>query len=57
MKLMGGPAELPAPFLRYIEANHAEYLTAPSDWNGFEVTSAAENFRQIIEARKAAGNN
>jgi hypothetical protein len=56
MKLMGGPEELPRPFLDYIEANHAEYLSAPSDWNGFEVTSAAENFRQLIEARKSAGN-
>ncbi len=54
MKLMGGPEDMPRPFLDYVEKHYAEYLTAPSDWNGFEVTSAAENFRQILEARKAA---
>lgn len=56
LKLMGGPEDLPRPQLDYIEKHHSEYLTAPSEWNGFELTSAQETYRQVLEARKAAAD-
>ncbi len=54
MKLMEGPSELPRPVLDYIEKNHSEYLTAPSEWNGPQMTSSAGEFKKKIDARRAA---
>jgi len=55
MKLMDGPSELPKPILDYVEKNHSEYLTAPTEWNGPQMTSSAGEFKKVIDARRAAG--
>ncbi len=54
MKLMEGPSELPRPILDYIEKNHAEYLTAPTEWNGPQMTSSAGEFKKMIDAQRAS---
>lgn len=55
MKLMEGPSELPKPILDYIEKHHSEYLTAPTEWNGPQMTSSAGEFKKMIDARREAG--
>ena len=56
MKLMEGPSELPKPILDYIEKHHSEYLTAPSEWNGPQMTSSAGEFKKMVDARREAGS-
>jgi hypothetical protein len=53
LKLMDGPRELPRKILDYIEKNHSEYLTAPTVWNGPQMTSSAQVFKAIIDKRRA----
>jgi hypothetical protein len=51
MKLMEGPQELPTPILEYIEKHYSEYLTAPTEWNGPQMTSSAGVFKKMIDAQ------
>ena len=53
MKLMEGPQELPRPILDYVEKHHSEYLTAPTEWNGPQMTSSAQVFKAMIDKRRA----
>ena len=55
MKLMEGPQELPKEILAYVEKNHSEYLTAPTEWNGPQMTSSAGEFKKVIDAQREAG--
>jgi hypothetical protein len=52
MKLMEGPQELPRPILDYVEKHHSEYLTAPTAWNGPQMTSSAQVFKAMIDKRR-----
>ena len=52
MKLMEGPQELPKPILDYVEKHHSEYLTAPTEWNGPQMTSSAGEFKAMIDAQR-----
>ncbi len=54
LKLMDGPRELPRKILDYIEMHHNEYLTAPTVWNGPQMTSSAKVFKGIVDKRRAA---
>ena len=54
LKLMDGPKELPRAILDYTEKHHSEYLTAPTEWNGPQMTSSAQVFKNIIDKRRAA---
>jgi hypothetical protein len=53
MKLMDGPSELPRPILEHIEKHYAKYLTAPTEWNGPQMTSSAGEFKKLIDAERA----
>ncbi len=55
LKLMDGPQELPRPILDHIEKHHSEYLTAPTEWNGPQMTSSAQVFKDMVDKRRAAG--
>jgi hypothetical protein len=55
MKLMEGPSELPRSILDYVEKNHSEYLTAPTEWNGPQMTSSAGEFKKMVDARRETG--
>jgi hypothetical protein len=55
MKLMDGPKELPRPILDYVEKHHSEYLTAPTEWNGPQMTSSAQVFKGMVDKRRAGG--
>ena len=50
-KLMNGPQDLPPEILAYTEKNYAKYLTAPTEWNGPQMTSSASVFKGIIDER------
>ena len=52
----GRPEELPRPILDYIEKHHSEYLTAPREWNGPQMTSSAQVFKAMVDKRRAEGN-
>ncbi|MEC9375014.1 MAG: DUF1838 family protein [Pseudomonadota bacterium] len=52
MKLMNGPEELPRPVLDYVEKNHSEYLTAPTEWNGPQMTSSAAIFKSMVDSER-----
>lgn len=54
MKLMDGPQELPPAILSYVEKNHSEYLTAPTEWNGPQMTSSAGVFKEMVDKKRAA---
>jgi hypothetical protein len=54
LKLMDGPKELPRAILDYTEKHHSEYLTAPTEWNGPQMTSSAQVFKDIVDKRRAA---
>jgi len=53
IKLMGGPEELPRYMLDYTEKHYPKYLEAPTEWNGPQMTSAAGEFKKVIDAREA----
>jgi hypothetical protein len=55
MKLMDGPQELPRSILDYVEKHHSEYLTAPTEWNGPQMTSSAQVFKEMVDKRRAGG--
>lgn len=55
LKLMDGPKELPRPILDYVEKNHSEYLTAPTEWNGPQMTSSAAVFKARVDKKRAGG--
>jgi hypothetical protein len=54
LKLMDGPKELPRAILDYTEKHHSEYLTAPTEWNGPQMTSSAQVFKDIVDKRRTA---
>ena len=56
MKLMDGPEELPRSILDYIEKHNSEYLTAPTEWNGPQMTSSAQVFKEMIDKQRAGGD-
>jgi hypothetical protein len=56
VKLMGGPQDLPRYVLDYLEKNYPSYLSAPTEWNGPEMRSSYEAFREKIEAQREAGD-
>jgi hypothetical protein len=53
LKLMDGPKELPRAILDYTEKHHSEYLTAPTEWNGPQMTSTAQVFKDMVDKRRA----
>jgi hypothetical protein len=53
MKLMDGPEELPRSILDYVEKNHSQYLTAPTEWNGPQMTSSAQVFKTMVDQRRS----
>ena len=54
VKLLGGVTELPRYILDYTEKNYPTYLTAPTEWNGPQMTSAAGEFKRYIDAKNQA---
>lgn len=56
VKLLGGVTELPRYILDHTEKHYPKYLTAPTEWNGPQMTSSYEEFRQHIEAKKNNAN-
>jgi hypothetical protein len=52
VKLLGGVTELPRYILDYTEKHYPKYLTAPTEWNGPQMTSSYDEFRKYIDAKK-----
>ena len=52
VKLMNGPTDLPREILDYTEKNFPKYLSAPTEWNGPQMTASAGEFKKIIDARR-----
>jgi hypothetical protein len=55
VKLMNGPTDLPREILDYTEKNFPKYLSAPTEWNGPQMTASAGEFKKIIDARRGEG--
>ena len=55
VKLMNGPSDLPREILDYTEKNFPKYLSAPTEWNGPQMTASAGEFKKIIDARRGEG--
>ena len=53
VKLMNGPSDLPRVILDYTEKNFPKYLSAPTEWNGPQMTSSAGEFKKRVDARRA----
>ena len=51
MKLMNGVQDLPREILDYTEKHFDKYLSAPTEWNGPQMTSSASVFKGIIDER------
>jgi hypothetical protein len=54
IKLRGGVSELPRYMLDYTEKHYPKYLEAPTEWNGPVMTSAAGEFKKMIDSKRAA---
>ncbi|MGI9341791.1 MAG: DUF1838 family protein [Gammaproteobacteria bacterium] len=52
MKLLNGVDDLPRYILDFTEKNFPKYLQAPTEWNGPQMTSAAGEFKNKIDAAK-----
>jgi hypothetical protein len=51
VKLLGGVTELPRYILDYTEKHYPKYLSAPTEWNGPQMTSQYEEFRKHIDEK------
>ena len=53
VKLMNGPSDLPRVILDFTEKHYPKYLSAPTEWNGPQMTSSAGEFKKRVDARRA----
>jgi len=56
VKLLGGVTDLPRYILDYTEKHYPKYLTAPTEWNGPQMTSTAGEFKKYIDAKQAGAD-
>jgi hypothetical protein len=55
-KLTGGVDDLPRQFRDYTEKHYPEWMGAPTEWNGPELQSSDEVFKELIDSRREAGD-